>query len=375
MTKPGMIITGATGFLGKRLVDCLRDEYEIFGIGRRTPAEAGLPEGPGLHWFQADISDFEPLREVFYQIQSEAKIDILLHLAAFYDFTGDNNPAYTRTNVTGTRNVLELSVPLKLKRFFFTSSVAACPFPEQGEAITENTPPTAPVYYAQSKRKGEDMIHQYQDRVPACIIRLAAIFSNWCEYEPLATFIQTWCSDSWNSRILGGDGLSAIPYLHARDLLKFYLRVIELYQELENGEILQASPNGCTTHLELYQEVCQAFYGSHRKAIYIPQFLARPGIMMREMLGRLTGDMPFERAWMADYIDLQLNINATQTHRRLNWTPTPELEILGTIPVMVQNLRESPYLWKERCYKSSISRLQNEQAYQNYLYAKERGLI
>ncbi len=136
MTKPGIIITGATGFLGRRLVELLRHKYEIFGIGRRCPEEVGLPIGPGLHWFQADISRFETLREVFYQIRQMGKIELLLHLAAYYDCTGDDVPEYTHTNVIGTRNVLELSVPLNLERFIFTSSVAACPFPKPGEAVT-----------------------------------------------------------------------------------------------------------------------------------------------------------------------------------------------------------------------------------------------
>lgn len=375
MKKPGVIITGATGFLGKQLVKRLRDRYEIFGIGRRTPQQAGLPEGPGLHWFQANISEFETLREVFYHIQQLADIDIVLHLAAYYDFAGDNNPQYRWTNVIGTRNVLELSTSLNLKRFFFTSSVAACPFPETGETITEETPPTAPVYYAQSKRKGEEMIQAYQDRVPSAILRLAAIFSDWCEYEPLAVFIVTWCSRAWNSIILGGEGKSAIPYMHTQDLISFYLRVIDMHAELNPGEILQASPSGCTTHLELYKEVTRLYFGNPRTAIFVPKILARPGIIMRELLGRLTGDMPFERAWMADYIDLQLNIDASHTQHRLNWAPTPELTLMNRLPIILENMKSDPQLWKERCFSSSKTRIQSDESYQTYEEARKRGYI
>lgn len=353
MTKPGMIITGATGFLGKQLVERLRHKYEIFGIGRRSAQEAGLPFGPDLHWFQADVGHFESLREVFYQIRQTAKIELLLRLAAFYDFTGDDVPEYTRTNVAGTRNVLELSLPLNLERFIFTSSVAACPFPQAGEAVTEDTPPTAPVPYARSKRQGEEMMHEFRDRIPSTIVRLAAIVSDWCEYEPLANFILTWCSGHWNARILGGRGQSAIPYLHVRDLIAFYLRVIEKHRELEPVEVLQASPNGSTTHLELYREVTRSLYGTPRPAIFMPKPLAGVGIAMRERLGRLTANMPYERSWMADYIDLKLNVDASRTHHRLDWTPSPDLEILKTIPFMVHNMKEDFYAWQERSYLSS----------------------
>lgn len=348
MARPGVIITGATGFLGSRLMKQLRKEYQIFAIGRRTPQEVGAPEGPGIYWFQVDIGHFDHLREVFYRIKEMGGADLLLHLAAYYDFTGEDNPEYKRTNVKGTRNVLELSVPLNLKKFIYTSSVAACPFPQPDEAVTEESPPTAPVPYAHSKRRGEEMMQEFREYVPSCILRLAAIFSDWCEYEPLDDFLQVWCSNCWNARILGGKGQSAVPYLHVRDLLSFYIRVVEKCEELEPVEILQASPDGSTTHLELYQAATRSFYGSPRFSIHIPKFLARPGIMMREWLGRITGDMPFERSWMVDYIDLRLDIDASRTRRRIDWAPNPKLHILKRIPFMIQNMRNYPEEWELR---------------------------
>ncbi|NJN94188.1 MAG: NAD(P)-dependent oxidoreductase, partial [Anaerolineales bacterium] len=234
------------------------------------------------------------------------------------------------------------------EKVFFTSSIAACPFPKPGEAITEATPPTAPPPYSQSKRVGEEMLREYRDQIPACIVRLAAIFSDWCEYEPLDNFLRTWCSNRWNARILGGKGLWAIPYLHARDLLVFYLRVIEKYREWEPLEVLQGSPNGAVTHLSLYQETMRSYYGAPRPPICMPKPLARVGIAMREALGRMTGHMPFERSWMGEYIDLSLNVDASHTHRRLGWTPNPELEILKRIPFMIQNMLHHSDEWRER---------------------------
>ncbi len=349
MTQPGIIITGATGFLGNRLVKYLHRKYRIFALGRRTPEKARTFQSPNVHWFQVDIGHFDPLREVFSQIREMGGAELLLHLAGYYDFTGEDHPEYTHTNVIGTRNVLELSVPLELKRFFFTSSVAACPFPEAGQTITEETPPTAPPPYSQSKRKGEEMMYEYQDRIPTCIVRLAAIFSNWCEYEPLNNFLETWFANSWNSRILGGKGQWAIPYLHVRDLLAFYLRVIErCCDPNESLMVLQASPDGATTHLELYQEATRNFYGSVRSPIYVPKPMAQLGINMRQGLGRVTGKMPFERSWMGNYIDQQLNIDASLTRQRLDWEPHQKLNILDCIPAMVHNMGSDPEEWQIR---------------------------
>ena len=61
MPEPWIVITGATGFLGGQLVRQMRKEYRIYALGRRTPKEAGIPEGPGIEWFQADIGDIDLL--------------------------------------------------------------------------------------------------------------------------------------------------------------------------------------------------------------------------------------------------------------------------------------------------------------------------
>jgi hypothetical protein len=52
----------------------------------------------------------------------------------------------------------------------------------------------------------------------------------------------------------------------------------------------------------------------------------------------MTGQMPFERAWMAEYLDQQLNIDASRTYHRLDWTPTPDLSLLKRLPVIVRHL-------------------------------------
>ncbi len=352
MTKPGMIITGGTGFLGARLTEICSEKFTVYSISRRAHQKPNLPHGPDIHYFDADVGNFEALRAAFERIRELGGATILLHLAGYYDFTGEDHPEYTTTNVIGTRNVLELAVPLRLKRLFFTSSIAACPFPPPGGAVTEETPPTAPPPYSRSKRAGEELLQRYRDQVPSCILRLAAIFSEWCEYEPLYNFLETWLGGGWNARILGGCGKWAVPYLHVRDLVAFFLTVIEKCDQTQPQQVLQASPNGCTTVRELYERATLHHFGAPRRWIYVPKPLARLGIGMRERWGRLTGVMPFERSWMGEYIDMKLNVDATYTHRRLGWRPSPELSILNCIPAMIHNRRAHFAEWCRRYERS-----------------------
>jgi hypothetical protein len=124
--------------------------------------------------------------------------------------------------------------------------------------------------------------------------------------------------------------------------------VIEKCDKLEPAEVLQASPDMSTTHLELYREATRSFFGSPRFPICVPRLLARSGIMTRERLGCITRDIPFERSWMADYIDLRLDVDASRTRRRIDWVPNPVLHILRRIPLMIENMQSNPEEWKQR---------------------------
>lgn len=357
MEKPGMIITGAAGFLGSQLVRAFEPEYTIFALDRRPPETAKAPTGPGIHWFEVNISAAEALGAVFQEIRARQPISIVLHLAGYYNFSGENHPEYERTNVIGMRNVLECAGALRPKRLIFTSSVAACRFPPPGGTVNEQTPPLGIEPYSCSKRAGEELLAAYRDRLPANIVRLAAVFTDWCEYEPLSNFLNVWGSQRWDSRVLGGKGEWAIPYLHMRDLVTFFQRVVARVDSLEPLEVLLGSPNGCTSHRDLFQEATRALYGHPRQALPVPRPVAQLGIRMREQLGRVTGRMPFERSWMGNYIDRRLDVDAGHTHGRLDWTPDPNRGILAVIPTMVRNLRARPEEWHLRHQRRRSSQL------------------
>jgi len=345
MPEPWIVITGATGFLGGQLVRQMRKEYRIYALGRRSPREAGVPEGEGIEWFRADIGRLDQLQPIFEHIRARGGALLLLHLAAHYDFTGEDSPEYERTNVEGTRNILELAEPLRLRRLIFTSSLAACPFTDAGAAVTEETPLVDTFPYARSKKRGEELMRAYRERVPSCIVRPAAIFSDWCEYEPLDVFLRTWCSRRWNARVLGGRGRSAVPYLHVEDLLSLLIRAVEKIDELRPAEILLASPDGCTSHRELFEAATAAWFGAPAEPRFVPPALARVGIALRERLGRITGRAPFERSWMVDYIDRRLTVDASGTRRRIDWAPDPSLGVIARMPRLLENLRADPGRW------------------------------
>lgn len=348
MSLPRLIITGSSGFVGRHFLEAIKDRYLVYGIARRSQARCGAPVHPNIRWFQADIGDRELLANVFRSIRNEGGADVVIHLAAHYDFSGEKHPEYWRTNVDGLRNVLEECRDLKVQRFVFSSSLAACSFPRPGHVLTESSPPDGDHIYARTKAMGERMLGEYQHHFPSHIVRFAALFSDWCEYPPLYKFLDTWLSSRWNRRMLGGRGYSAIPYLHVRDAVAFLQSLLAHLDRLEPNEVLNASGDGAVSHRDLFLTATHYHFGELEPPILVPRPLVLPGIRLRCLLGRLLGDMPFERPWMAKYVDRSLTVNAARTRQRLSWSPRPRLEILRRIPFLIENLEVDPLEWHRR---------------------------
>ena len=342
-----LIVTGASGFIGRHLLDALKERHEIVGIARRSQARSGAPIHPNITWFQVDIGDRPGLQDVFSRI-GRTDDDVVVHLAAHYDFTGEAHPEYRRTNVDGLRNVLDLCRASRPRRLLFSSSLAACAFPRPPDVLTEDSVPDGDHIYAETKRIGEGMVREYEDAFPSTILRFAALFSDWCEYPPLFLFLDTWLSRAWNARVLGGRGRSAIPYLHVRDAVSFLARAVRRADDHDPGEILIGSGDGAVTHAQLFEVASRDWFGTARKPVFMPRLLCGPGIHARLLMGRLLGELPFERPWMAKYIDLSLTVDASRTRRRLGWKPRERLDILRRMPFLLVLRRSDPHEWNRR---------------------------
>jgi len=343
-----LIITGASGFVGRHLLEDLKNDFRIFAIARRSQHECNAPVHSNIAWIRADISDWHSIEKAFREIKTAGGADYLLHLAAFYEFSGEDHPEYISTNVEGTRHVLTLATELNLKLFIFASSVAACSFPEEGEAITESSPPNGEHIYAWSKREGERMIRVQAQDIPSCIVRLGAVYSDWCEYPPLYMFLTTWLSKSWRSKILAGKGMSAIPYIHIRDVVAFFREIIKKQESCHSCVTLNCCTPGCTSHLELYTLATKYYYGISRKPIFMPRFLSGLGLYAMYFLGCLLKNKSFERPWMWRYIDLKLNVDSSQTYNLLGWLPNPRYRIDKRLLFLVERLKSEPFAWQMR---------------------------
>lgn len=345
---PTLILTGASGLIGKYLLDELKNDFRIFAIARRSQQECNAPKHSNIAWLRADISNLTSISKAFREIKTAGGADYLIHLAAFYDFINFDNPEYELTNVNGTENIITLTKELNLKFFAFASSVAACDFPEPGKLIDEDSPADGLHPYAKSKKIGEELVREFSKHTPACIFRLGAVYSDWCEYPPLFTFLNTWLGKSWRSKILGGKGRSAVPYIHIRDVISFFRQLLIKHNEIPPGEVFVISTEGSTMHSDLFKLATRYYYGKERHPFLMPKLLCAAGIYVMNFIKLLTGTENFEKPWMIGYIDKQLNVHVNKTYNLLNWQPNPRLSIEKRFPFLIERMRSEAITWQLR---------------------------
>ena len=346
---PGILVTGASGFIGRHFVIAVSDKFRLFCVARRSQKEVSVPFKDTIHWLQADISKRDNLLKIYEYINKHGGVDYVLHLAGYYDFTLKKNPVYEQVNVIATRHLLELSNMLQIKRFIFSSSIAACKFPHPGEALTEESPADGDFPYACSKRRGELLIKEYSESFPCSIVRLAAVYSDWCEYPMLYMLLRHWLSgNKLTSRILSGHGESAVPYIHIRDLIKLFLRIIEISDTLPQFATYIAGPKESISHEELFKAVTRYYYGYDVKPFKMPKFFIRLGLIVLSFSGWLTGKETLEKPWMAGYIDKKLTLDPSVTYTALDWKPAPRYLVLRRLLFLTEKITSHPYDWNFR---------------------------
>ena len=161
-----ILITGADGFTGRYLAVALqRSGHEVHGMVRATPADpvVGLA---ATH--VCDLSDVSGLLDAIRSI----KPNHIAHLAAItFVAHGDVDTIY-RTNIVGTRNVLEALAASGHKAASVLLASSANVYGNATEGVLHESSAVSPANdYAVSKLAMEHMAHLYGSRLPIVISR------------------------------------------------------------------------------------------------------------------------------------------------------------------------------------------------------------
>lgn len=155
MSKPLLLLTGATGFLGSYLLqELIEQQYRVRAI-RRSPKPLPWIPAPILEkveWVDGDVLDVVSLQEALNGV------DTVIHSAAVVSFQPAERKRMYQVNVDGTANVVNMALESGTRRIIHISSVAALGRTETASWVSEESKwEDTPIqtHYARSKFKAE----------------------------------------------------------------------------------------------------------------------------------------------------------------------------------------------------------------------------
>lgn len=157
--KPVALITGIHGFTGHYVsAELVQAGYEVVGLSNEAAA--------GVH--AANLCDRDAVAAVVRQVQP----DVVIHLAAIAFVAHGDADAIYRTNVSGTRNLLEALAALpRAPRAVLLASSANVYGNSDEELLTEETVAAPANDYAVSKLAMEYMARLWMDKLPIILAR------------------------------------------------------------------------------------------------------------------------------------------------------------------------------------------------------------
>ena len=165
-----VLVTGATGFLGKYVVDELVEHgYQVRAFGRNSKVGRSL-ENSSVSFFQGDLTKADDVLEAC------KGMDLVVHAGALSTVWGPWEDFY-QANVLGTKYVLEACRQTGIQRLVYISSPSIYAAPKDQLAIKESDAPEENNLnnYIRSKLASEKLFKDYPD-VPSIILRPRGLF-------------------------------------------------------------------------------------------------------------------------------------------------------------------------------------------------------
>lgn len=313
-----VLITGASGFLGRRMVEMLVERgYQVRALVRKTSRIDPL-RLPGVEIFYGDVTDAQSLQPAF------AGIDYVVHAVA--DTSGTEAGARLVT-IQGTRNILDLCASHPVRKLVYISScsvygVAEC---QVGQVVDENASlerfPERRGAYSWGKLAAEKLVTDFMARgkIPAVCLRPGTIYGCGGEnYTPMLGF-------SFGDKVFAviGDGRFVLPLVYVDNLVEA-IRVAML-EDKSSGQIYTVVD---PRQVDKKRYMDHFIRKLHPRAsfLYVPYSLLSAAVSVQEKVFGLLKRRPVMTLYRLKSSQNPIIYDPAKIMQELNWHPLVSFE-------------------------------------------------
>ncbi len=308
-----VLVTGASGFLGTRLVEMLCERgYPVRALVRKLSNIKRLKMLP-VEIMYGDVGSIESLRPVF------EGVDFVVHAAA--DTEGREEEGETVT-VQGTRNVIDLCRQNGVKRLVYISSCSVYGVADYAEnqIVTEESSlerlPEQRGFYSLAKLRAENLVSEAmkQGDVPIVCLRPGTIFGPGGEiFTPMMGF-------SLGTRLFAviGPGDFVLPLVYIDNLCDAIITAIQ--SDRGDNEVFNVVDSGRLTKKDYMDMLVRKLYPEAR-VVYIPYRALHEIVRLQERLTAVMGRKPFLTRYRLKSSQNRIVYDSSKIDRTYGWKP------------------------------------------------------
>jgi nucleoside-diphosphate-sugar epimerase len=338
MTNEVIVISGSTGLIGGALVRALGSSFAVIGLDNDPPKQLQ----PMLEHVHVDFGALDSVQTALRHVRLAygSRIAGFIHLAAYYDFSGQPSPLYEQVTLRGTERLVRELRQFEVEQFVFSSSMLVHAPTQPGVPITEASPLEPKWEYPKSKADTEALLLAERHEMPVSILRIAGVYDDRCHSIPLAHQIQRIFERRMIGHVFPGDPTHGQAFVHLEDVVDAIARIVERRRALDPSLTLLLGEASTLSYEQLQREFGRLIHGKDWNTLQFAKPVAKAGAWLQE---QAPGEEPFIKPWMIDLADDHYELDISKARAVLGWAPARSLQ--ATLPRMVAALRADPVGW------------------------------
>jgi nucleoside-diphosphate-sugar epimerase len=321
MDEQIVLVTGATGFIGSAVIRRLAGRYKIVALdrpgGKDAPASAERVD--------LDISSDESVAAAMRTVRDRygERIASVIHLAAYFDITGEPNPLYEKITVQGARRLIDGLQSFQVEQFVFGSTMLVHrPTDSPDKKINEDSPIGPSWAYPESKVRTEALLRERHGAIPLVMLRIAGVYDD----EGHSPFISEQIAGIYEHRLTAhlypGMLCAGQSFVHLDDLTEAIADVVQKRRELPPALPLLIGEPEAIGYGEVQDIIGRTLHGEDWSTLRIPQSIAKAGAWLEN---KALGEDSFVKPWMIDESNAHYVLDISRARRLLGWEPKHSL--------------------------------------------------